>query len=337
MATIKLKDIARLANVSITTASYALNNRPEVREETKKRVLDIAREYNYKPSGIARDLKMKKTKTIGLILSNLAGPFYTEIINGIEEITFSSGYNLVVCSSYGGKNSTAVRYLKEKRTDGILLMASDIEDEIIFKSANSNFPIVLLDRDLKGDYIWSATVDNEKGAYKAVEHLIKLGYSNIGYLSGPNISLDNKQRYEGYKKALETNKLKLRNEWIIHGQFTRSGGYTAAQALIAKKSYPEAIFCANDEMAIGAIEAFGDAGIKVPDQIAIVGFDDIELATYITPSLTTVKHPKYLLGNTVTHMLIQALKNDFNISNIKLDTQLIIRESCGGKIKGKES
>jgi LacI family transcriptional regulator len=336
MAVIKLKDIAKLANVSVTTASYALNNRPEVSEETKKRVLDIARKYNYKPSGIARDLKMKKTETIGLILSNLAGPFYAEIINGIEEITFSNGYNLVVCSSYGGKNSTAVRYLKEKRTDGILLLTSDIEDEIILESANHNFPIVLLDRELKGDYIWSATVDNEKGAYKAVEHLIKLGYTNIGYFSGPNISLDNKQRYEGYKKALDTNRLKLKNEWVVHGQFTRSGGYRAAQALIAKKSFPEAIFCANDEMAIGAIEAFRDAGIKVPDQIAIVGFDDIELASYITPSLTTVKHPKYLLGSTATHMLIQALKNDFNISNIKLDTQLIIRESCGSKIRGKE-
>jgi LacI family transcriptional regulator len=330
---ITLKDIARLANVSVTTASYALNNRPEVNEQTRQRVLEIARKHNYKPSGIARDLKLRKTKTIGLILSNLAGPFYAEIIKGIEEITFSSNYNLVVCSSYGGKNSTAVRYLREKRTDGILLMASDIDDEIIIESANENFPIILLDRELDKDYIWCVTVDNEKGAYNAVKHLVSLGYRKIGYLSGPENSFDNQQRFDGYKKALQISSIDMQQRWFVHGQFTRKGGYSAAQALIANKDIPEALFCGNDEMAIGALEAFNDADIKVPERIAIAGFDDIELSTYVNPPLTTVKHPKYLLGSTATHMLIQALKKDYNISNIKLDTQLIIRQSCGYHFK----
>lgn len=333
---INLKDVAKLAGVSVSTASYAMNGRPEVNKDTLKKVLDAAASLNYKPSGIARDLKMKKTETIGLVLSNLAGPFYAEIINGIEEISFSNGYNLIVCSSFGGKNSTALKFLSEQRTDGIIIMSSEIEDDVIVRAAGSNFPIVLLDRELKNDYTWSVTVDNKKGAYSAVEHLIKLGCKRIGNICGPSISLDNKQRFEGYREALKDYNLEYSPKLVLQGQFTRQGGYRAVQSLIAGGDMPEALFCSNDEMAIGAIEALNEINIKIPDQLAIVGFDDIELASYISPKLTTIKHPKYLLGNAATHMLIQALNMDFNIKNVKLDTQLIIRESCGFNLKRRE-
>lgn len=329
-----LKDVAKMTGVSVTTVSYALNNRPEVNENTRKVVLDAAAKLNYKPNGFAKDLRMSKTETIGLILSNIGGPFFSEIISGIEDITFSNGYNLIVCSSYRGKISTAVKFLYEKRTDGIILMASDIQDDVILRAANSDFPVILLDRELKGDYIWSVTVDNKRGMYEGAEHLIRLGYKKIGYLSGPSISIDNTQRLSGFKEALTDNNLEFYPRWLIQGQFTRSGGYRAIKSLIATKDYPEAIFCANDEMAIGAIEAFSEAKIDVPGQIALVGFDDIELSSYVKPPLTTVRHPRQLHGDIATHMLIQALNKDFdNMKNIKLDTQLIVRESCGFNLK----
>lgn len=328
-----LKDIARLAGVSVSTASYALNNRPEVKDETRKKILEIASKLNYKPSGIAKDLKLKKTGTIGLVLSSFSGPFYSGIINGIEEITFSNGYNLIICSSYGGKNSTAAKFLSEKRTDGILLLASDITDEIILRSANENFPIVLMDRELEGKYIKSVTVNNRKAAYEAVSHLVNTGYRKIGYFSGPVISIDNLQRFEGYRNALRDNDIGFCPKWNLQGQFTRNGGHNCMLLLAANNDLPEAVFCGNDEMAIGAIEAARELGINIPEDLAIMGFDDIEPAQYIKPTLSTVRHPKYLLGSAAAHLLIQALDKNFDTGSIKLDTQLIIRESCGAKRK----
>jgi LacI family transcriptional regulator len=323
-----IKDVAKLAGVSISTVSYALNNSGSVSEETKKKILKAAKELQYKPNATARNLKKKKTDTIGLFLSDLGGPFYSEIMRGIQEVAYNNDYDLIVCSDYCQKNSTAYKFLKEKRVDGAIIMAPSIQNKLIEEAGNPSFPVIVLDRELQGENIYNVLIDNVNGAYLAVKHLIEQGCKNIGFLSGSGGSYDNSKRFEGYKRILTENNLIYKKEWHINGEFTENGGYEAVKVLINEGNLPEAIFSANDEMAIGAIKAFDEYGIKVPGDIAIVGFDDIKLSSYIQPKLTTVRHPKYELGLLAAHMMFKALKGEQVSKSVTLSTELIVRESC---------
>jgi LacI family transcriptional regulator len=330
MATIK--DIAKKAGVAISTVSYALNNDHRVNVNTKKRIMEVAKELNYRPNGVARDLKMKKVKTIGIFMNDFGGPFYSELIRGVQEIVYSNGYDLIACSTYGeGEESTVHRFLKEKRIDGAILLAPTIPNELVLDVASDDFPIVVLDRELKSDHIYSVLIDNKQGAFKAVNHLINLGYRKIGYLSGPNNSYDNLKRLEGLKSALEMNNLPFVPSWNVQGRFTEEGGYQAMKILLTSPNIPQAVFSANDEMAVGAIKALNEAGLKVPDDLAIIGFDDIRLASYIQPPLTTMSHHKYEWGTLATQILFYALQEKSARDTIFLPVELIKRESCGNE------
>lgn len=328
-----LKDVAKKAGVAISTASYALNNDPRVSNRAKEKVLEAARKLGYRPNGIARNLKKQKTDTIGLFLNDLGGPFYSEIIRGVQEVVTSNGYDLIACSTYGGINSTAYRFFEEKRVDGAILLGPSIPDNLIIEVAREDFPIVVLDRELHVDYVYNVLIDNKNGAYSAVNHLINLGYRKIGCLSGPTNSYDNQKRMEGFKKALQEKEVPFVSNWVVQGKFTEEGGYHAMKVLLTNEQLPEAIFSANDEMAIGAIKALEEAGMSVPDDVAVVGFDDIRLASYINPQLTTVAHPKYEWGTMATHMIFQALKGGVQKDAVWLSTSLVVRESCGSKKK----
>lgn len=328
-----IKDVAKKAQVAISTASYALNNSPKVSAKTRERVLKAAEELGYCPNGVARNLKKNKTETIGLFLNDLGGPFYSEIVQGVQEVVSSNGYDLVACSTYGGVDSTAYHFLQEKRVDGAILLGSSIPDDLILKAARQDFPIVVLDRELQGDYVCSVLIDNSEGVCQAVNHLSKLGYRKIGYLSGPTNSYDNQQRFEGFKKALQDNDIPYISKWNVQGKFTENGGYHAVKMLLAGGQLPEAIFSANDEMAIGAMCALQEAHVRIPEDLAIVGFDDIRLASYMKPQLTTVAHPKYEWGTMATHIIFQALEGDVLTNIVRLPVELVIRESCGVNLK----
>lgn len=330
---VTIKDVASKAGVSISTTSYALNNSSRVSEKTKARILKVAQELDFHPNGTARNLKMQKTNTIGFFVNDLGGPFYSELIQGVQEIASSNGYDLIICGNYGQNDSTVNKFLMGRRVDGAIILAPGISDDILLKVAKSNFPIIVLDRDLKAECIYSVLIDNEKGAYEAVNHLVGQGYHHILYLSGPDDSYDNKKRFYGYLRTLEANSIVYDEKWYIKGKFTEQSGYNAVTKLIETGNIPEAIFSANDEMAIGAIRALENKGYKVPEDVAIVGFDDIRLSSYIQPKLTTVKHPKYELGILASHMLFRALKGEEVIQSVVLSTDLVIRESCGEKLK----
>jgi LacI family transcriptional regulator len=323
-----IKDVAKRAGVAVSTASYALNNRPEIRKETREKVLQAAQELNYRPSGIARDLRKTKTETVGLLLPNLYGPFYSELIQAVEEVVFSNGYHLIAGSSHGGDKSTAMKFLQEKRSDGVLVFAQDLSNEVLRQIAAKDFPIILLGQELAGDYIWSISVNTRQGAYNLVNHLIKLNYTTIGFLSGPTRTQDNRDRFDGYQQALQEHNMSVPQQWVVQGHFIMEGGYHAAQTLLLQKDLPQAIVAANDEMAIGAMRAFQDAGLRIPEDIAIAGFDDIVLSRYISPKLTTVRQPIKQMANLATHMLFQALNGNFSIENARLEAELVIRESC---------
>jgi LacI family transcriptional regulator len=326
MATIK--DVAKLAGVSLSTASYALNGHEKISEATREKVLEAAKQLNYQKNGFASDLKRSRTKTIALILRDLSGPYYSELIRGVQETAIEHGYDLIACSSFGGADSTAIKFLAEKRVDGAIVLAHNLNDAKIIDSAREGFPIIVLDRQLEGEHIINVSVDNEHGAFMATEFLIKNGHKNIAYISGPPKSLDNKLRFKGYQQALHQFGLDYQSKWNISGRFTSEGGYTATKLLIAQGNLPDAIFYANDEMAVGGLKAFKEAEIRVPEDISIIGFDDILLAEYVNPSLTTIRQPKYEVGALSAHLIFQALDGERLDQNYKLPTELIVRNSC---------
>lgn len=325
MATIK--DVAKLAGVSISTVSLALNGQPHVRAETKQKVLAAARRLNYQPNGIARDLKMSKTETIGLILPDLAGPFYSELIRGIQDITATNDYELVAMSAIGVRPKS-IRYIQEKRTDGMIMMSQQIDSSLIQQAARPDFPIILLNREVSSDYVISVMIDNRKAAYEAVRFMLQQGYPEIAYLGGPEDSPDNRDRFIGYRQALDEVGLTVEAKWCLQGDFTKEGGYKAAKRL-TEGVLPSAIFAANDEMAIGLMEGLQAAGIAIPEEVAVAGFDDIQLASYVRPALTTVRQPMYELGSMAAKLLFRLLKHgQANGESVVLETQLVTRDSC---------
>ncbi|PPA69871.1 LacI family DNA-binding transcriptional regulator [Jeotgalibacillus proteolyticus] len=325
MATIK--DVARLAGVAISTVSYALNGSEKISPATREKVIGAARQLNYQKNGFASDLKRTKTNTIALILSDLAGPYYSELTKGVQEVSVANGYDLIACSSKGGPLSTATKFLKEKRVDGAIILAHNISDEVIVESARQGFPIIVLDRHLENEFVIQVEVDNFQGGFVATEHLIEKGLKDIAFISGPPRSHDSKMRYKGYATALKEYKLDVNGKWEIHGDFTREGGYRATKMLIAQGRLPEAVFYANDEMAIGGIQAFQENKIRIPEDISVIGYDDIQLAEFMTPPLTTIRQPKYEAGALAMHIILQQLAGVEVNSYYKLSTELITRKS----------
>ncbi len=325
MATIK--DVAKLAGVALSTASYALSGDSKVSAETKEKVLEAARQLNYQKNGFAMDLKRSRTNTIALILTDLSGPYYSELIRSIQDVTLSHSYDLIACSSMGGKDSTAVRFLLEKRVDGAIVLAHNITDEILQAAAGSRFPIVVMDRLIAGEGLINVVVDGEQGGYSATRYLLEKGHNSIAYISGPANSYNNTLRYQGYLRAMHEAGLEEKAKWKLSGSFIRDGGYKATKTMLMQGELPSAVFYANDEMAVGGMKAFEEGGISVPDEISVIGFDDIQLAEYIQPPLTTIRQPMYESGSLAGHLLFQKLNGETVNDFYKLKIELIERKS----------
>lgn len=323
-----LKDVAKLAKVAVSTASYALNGTGKVSQETREKVLKAAEELGYRPNGVARDLKRNvKTGIICTLFDNFGGPFFSEILRGVQDVATCNNYNLIACT-----HRMTEKFLSERRVDGAIVLSPIIPDDLLLKNAGPNFPIVVLDRELECEYIYRVLLDNVKGAYEATKYLIDQGHSSIAHISGPEISYDSQKRLEGYKKALRDNNMDFESSLVVQGKFTEEGGYAAMKLLLLNSKFRnkplEAVFCANDEMAIGAINALNELGIRVPEDISIIGYDDIRLSSYIHPSLTTVSHYKYEWGVMAANLVLQGMKESFKGESIMLPPKLIVRDSC---------
>ncbi|WP_435923469.1 LacI family DNA-binding transcriptional regulator [Paenibacillus sp. DYY-L-2] len=325
MATIK--DVAKLAGVALSTASYALSGDSKVSAKTREKVLEAARQLNYHKNGFAMDLKRSRTNTIALILTDLSGPYYSELIRSVQDVALSNGYDLVACSSMGGRESTAVKYLREKRVDGAIVLAQNITDEILLNAASASFPIIAMDRLTTGEGLISVVVDGELGGYKATRYLIDKGHRSIAYISGPANSYDNSVRYQGYLRAMHEAGLEEKAKWRLSGNFVRDGGYKATKMMLMQGEIPSAVFYGNDEMAIGGIKAMEEDGFSVPGDISVIGFDDIQLAEYVQPPLTTIRQPMYDSGSLAGHLLFQLLNDEQVNDSYKLKVELIERRS----------
>jgi LacI family transcriptional regulator len=333
---ITIKDVAKAAGVSISTTSYALNNKGNVSKEKKDRILRVAKELNYSPNGAARNLKKQKTELVGLFVHDINGPFYNELIRGIQQVTILNGYELVIFCDSGTKKDSSYNFLSGRRVDGAIIISSTISDDEIMTLSKNGLPIVVLDREITGEKVSNVLVDNKNGASNAVMHLIGQGHRDIAFLSGPEETYDNKKRFEGYLKTLEANGIEFNENMVLYGEFTENSGYEAVtNYLELNKKPPGAIFSSNDEMAIGAVFALRDKGYNVPKDVSVVGFDNLVVSSYITPALTTVKRPMYEMGLLSTHTLFNMLNGSEVNKSVTLSTELIIRDSCGIVINKK--
>lgn len=316
-----IKDVAKHAGVSITSASYALNDTGTIGEDTRKRVLEAAEELNYHPNAFARNLKRRKTHTIGVFITRFGGSFYEEILEGIHDAVLKTDYELMVCP----ESRTMPRLLTHRQVDGAIVFDSKTKSDILLKLASKRFPIVVLDRYLEADYLLPLLLDNQQGTKEAFYHLFEQGARRIAFVSGALDSFDNQERMRAFLGEADKNRVTIQR---FYGNFTERSGYDIAQMIIKSHDLPEAVFCANDQMAIGFIKAMKEHRLKAPDDIAVVGFDDIQIARYMQPTLSTIGASRFSWGAAAATRLIDFLENTQSFPKpYRIHTRLIPRES----------
>jgi LacI family transcriptional regulator len=306
---VTIKDIAREAKVSYATVSRAFNNAYGVKPATREKVLEIARRLNYSPNGIARGLVMNRTGTIGLIIPDITNPFFPEVARGIEECAKDEGYSVILCNTNWeqDRESQYIRLLAEKRVDGLIIAsvsdAADPQMETLFDS----LPVVCVDR-IPRSPRWSyVVIDNVRGADIATTHLIQAGYRTIGFIGAVEQSLPVDERLQGYHAAMERNGLPVEERFIRIGHFRQESGEAIIQEMIRRGDHPRAVFAENDVVALGVIQGVRAMGLAVPGDIAVVGFDDIPIASYPYVQLTTVLQPKYDMGRAAARILFDEI------------------------------
>lgn len=328
---VTIKDIAKLSGVSTATVSKIINGKAnDISKSTVEKVMKIIEEQNYSPNTIARSMITKKTKTIGLIIPDVRNPFFTDLTRGAEDVANDRGYSIFFCNTDDDLNKE-IKYINnliEKQVDGIALAGAAVRDRVLEEKMDIRIPIVSLDRNVYFQGIkGKIEVDNFSGAYDAVSHLIRSGHRKIMYLSGPlNIKLSS-DRLEGYKKALLDNNIEYGEELVVVGRYNSDFGYEIIKNIKIDNDVT-AIFCGNDLIAIGAMNALKERSISIPKDISIVGFDDIYISSLVTPALTTVRQPSYTIGRLAMERLIDILEGKENLSSrVEIKLELIIRES----------
>jgi LacI family transcriptional regulator len=326
--------VAKRAGVSIATVSRLLNGSTRVSEETAARVRRAIEEVGYLPNASARGLAMSANGTLAVIFPKLSGPFFSELIRGAEASARETGYHLLVYgdSSLAKATQEQMLGLLATKSDGLILASENIGLDYIRDVQRWGLPVVVLGRQPDDISVDSVRPDNINGAVKAVSHLIEHGYRRIAMITGRRTHLHAADREAGYRKALYDHGLPIISELVIPGAFDEESGYAATHLLLRMQPVPEAIFAANDEMAIGALAAVREKGLRVPADIALVGFDDIAQARYVQPSLTTVDQDMHGQAQIAVQMLLARVNgSDAETETRLVPTELVIRESCGCK------
>ncbi|NLG84543.1 MAG: LacI family transcriptional regulator, partial [Firmicutes bacterium] len=305
-----IKDVARLAGVAPCTVSNTLNGTGYVAKATRERVLAAVRELGYQPSAIARGLKLGRTNMIALIIPTISTSMFSEMIEGIEEVATATNYHLIVCRSARDPNRelTYLNLFRDGRVDGIILAAPRVDDPCFAEIATAKVPVVLVGGKAPGEDVPSVVVDNRKGASEAIRYLLELGHRRIGFINGPLTVFDSRERFEAVKDTLGKAGVPFDEHLYIEGDFTQSSGYAAAREIMSRGARPTALFVGCDTMAIGAMQALKDMGFRIPEDVAVVGFDDIKYAQYFEPPLTTVRQPAYQGGSRATKMLLNLIE-----------------------------
>lgn len=328
---VTIQDVAAAAGVSRQTISRAINDRGEISPETRAHILRIAEEMNYRPSSIARGLATQRTGTLGLVVPDVANPFFAEVARGAEHKAYAEGYNVFLCNTDEDvqREVAVLRTLEDKRVDGVMLCSSRLEENTLRASLARHTSVVLVNRQLNGNDFGCVLIDDEQGGQTITRHLLQAGHRTIGFLTGPPASHSGRKRVEGYRAAMATAGIAYDPGWLRACLPTVEGGHEAAHALLS--SHPEitALFCYNDLVAIGAFQACHDLALAIPADLAIVGFDDIPLAALVTPALTTCRVSRYEMGVQAMHMLLERINGCTDeCQQILVHPELIIRASA---------
>jgi len=322
--------VAKQAGVSIATVSRTLAGSPKVKPATRDRVLKVIEELNFQPDPSARRLAHQKTETIALVFPDISGPYYSSVIRGVEQAAGRYNYNVLIYGTHGKESSGRYLSTLTSKVDGLIILARSVDSESLKLLQREGAPFVLLCQPNVSIQCSTVAVDNEAGAFKAVSHLIRHGHRQIGIITGPDNSPDNSERLKGFQKGLLEAGLSVPQEWIASGNFQYEGGRVAMSHLLETTSTLTAVLAANDEMAMGAIDVALGKGLRVPEDLAVIGFDDIQMASLTRPSLTTVRQPMQLLGETAVKLLFDRFKNPgAPFRHELLETRLIVRQSCG--------
>ena len=330
MATIK--DVAKMAGVSTTTVSHVINKTRFVAQETQDAVQAAIKSLNYSPSAVARSLKVNTTKSIGMIVTTSEAPYFAEIIHAVEEHCYRQGYSLFLCNTQNDpeKLKNHLEMLAKKRVDGLLVMCSEYtQHSLDILSDFSSVPMVVMDW---GPNAGSDLIEDNSftGGYLATKYLIDCGHKAIGIIAGELDKTTAKTRYEGFVKAMEEAHLSINKNWIMEGFFEPEDGYECMNKILVQKDLPTAVFCCNDVMALGAISAITEYGLRVPDDISIIGYDNIHASRFYAPPLTTIHQSKSRLGAQAVNLLFERIANkegENSPHRIVLHPELVLRKS----------
>jgi DNA-binding LacI/PurR family transcriptional regulator len=324
-----IKDIARKANVSFSTVSRALQNSPLISRRTAEKIQRIARDSGYRASAIARGLVTQKTKTIGVVVTSIADPFVSEVVDGIEECCNDHGYSVFLANSNADpdRERKVVQSFAERRVDGIVVTSSRVGALYIPLLSEMRVPVVLVNNQHPGQFVHSVMIENVQGSRDATNHLIQLGHRRIAYLGDRFGHQSDTERFSGYRQALDGAGLPFSPELVSHGDGKSEKAIAITEALLRLKEPPTAIFCYNDMTALGVLRSLHAQGRRIPVDISVVGFDDLFIASYTDPPLTTVRQPRKRMGMLAMESLLQLMAGQNPSQAITVAAELVIRES----------
>ncbi|MCA9948786.1 MAG: LacI family DNA-binding transcriptional regulator [Anaerolineales bacterium] len=330
MKRITIEDVAQAADVSRQTVSRAINDKGEISQETKDRVMQAVRELGYRPNRLAQSMVTQRTYTVGLTIPDILNPFFPEVARGVQDVARDHDYNVFLCNTDDNPEVEidVLRSLAAQRVDGIIALGSCIADETLTDFADTYRPIVITNRFTNHPHINPLIVDNIRGATLAAEHFVQQQHTAVGMLASDNVSFSFLRRVQGFRDALALHGLPYDDSIMEGGKPTISGGYGAMRRLLTRQPYITGIFAYNDLMALGALRACHDMGINVPEDISIIGFDDIHLTSIVTPSLTSIHVDKYAIGaNAMTRLLAMLDQPDTIFPQQEMPVELVLRES----------
>lgn len=327
---ITIADVAREAGVSTQTVSRVINNKAEITATTRESVMKVIERMGYRPSGVARSLATNKTLAVGLVVPDIANPFFPEIARGAEDALREKGYEIFLCNTIEDpeRETAVLSALEDKRVDGAIICSSRLPDEQLFPRLQRQQAVVLVNRPAPPEIASSVCVDDASGTMQAVHHLLKTGCEVIGFLSGPLRSHSARQRAQGFEKALSATDRQPEPNLMVSCAPDNEGGYDAALSLLSERRDIDGLICYNDLVAVGALKACSELGLSVPGDVSIIGCDDIMVAGLISPALTTIRVSKYELGATAARLLLDRIAGHYEKSEVVLEPELVVRESA---------
>jgi DNA-binding LacI/PurR family transcriptional regulator len=326
---ISIKDIARMADVSHSTVSRALQNSPLINRKTAENIRRIAEESGYRASAVARSLVTRHTRTVGTVVTTIADPFAAGVVSGIEDAANDHGFSVLLANSNADpdREVRVVRSFEERRVDGIIVTSSRAGAVYTPMLAQMRIPIVLLNNQHPSEFVHSVMIANTDAGRDATAYLIELGHRRIAYLGDRNGGQSDSERFAGYRRALDEADMPFLPELMVHGDGKPEGGMRAMAQLLALPARPTAVFCYNDMTALGALRQIRASGLRVPDDISLIGFDDLYIAQYIEPALTTIRQPMRQMGRMAMETLLHLLAGSESAHSITVPGELIIRDS----------